>query len=74
MIAQTHGDDNIEPHGTDGCLRLDVVVPIASSISERSSGEILGCVAGVSKIKINHKIDHAKPIPPNRVRKRMHKY
>ena len=38
--------------------------PIASSISLRSSSEILGCFAGVSKINKNQHNDHKTPIPP----------
>lgn len=48
MIAHTQGDVRMETHGTyDGrCFEVDV--PMASSISRLSSGEIRGCVAGVS--------------------------
>lgn len=38
--------------------------PIASSISFRSSSEILGCLAGVSKINKNQQSDHNTPIVP----------
>lgn len=41
-MAHTHGAVNIEPHGTYVGRFLAVDEPIASSISCRSSGEILG--------------------------------
>lgn len=37
---------------------------MASSISFLSSSEILGCFAGVSKIKKNQHSDQMTPIPP----------
>lgn len=40
-------------------------LPIASSISLRSSSDILGCLAGVSKIKKNQHKDHTTPTPPD---------
>ncbi len=48
MIAHTHGDVNIDTHGTYDGRCFDVDVPIASSMSRRSASEIRGCVAGVS--------------------------
>lgn len=66
MIAQTQGAVKILFHGTYVGFRLFVLVPIASSISLRSSGEIRGWTAGVSKIIKNHKIDHINPTPPKR--------
>lgn len=50
-------------HGTYVGLCRDVL-PIASSISFRSSGEIRGCTAGVSKMIQNQQIDHNNPTPP----------
>lgn len=51
-------------HGTYDGFFLDVVLPMASSISFRSSGEMRGCTAGDSKIITNHKIDQINPMPP----------
>lgn len=45
--------------------------PIASSISFRSSGEIRGCTAGVSKMNQNQQIDQIKPMPPVRTTTKM---
>lgn len=60
-----HGDVKILRHGTYvGFCRDPVVPPIASSISFRSSGEIRGCTAGVSKMNQNQQIDQIKPTPP----------
>lgn len=64
IIAQTAGDDKIEPHGTYVGRFFDVVDPIASSMSLRSSSEILGWTAGVSKIKTNQQIDQMNPMAP----------
>lgn len=47
-MAHTQGDDRIDTHGTYVGRCFDVDVPIASSISRLSSGEIRGCTAGVS--------------------------
>lgn len=65
MMAQTHGAVSILRHGTYvGLWRDAVVLPIASSISFRSSGEIRGWTAGVSNMNQNQQIDHNTPIPP----------
>lgn len=45
---------------------MDVVDPIASSISFRSAAVIRGWVAGVSKMSRNHNNDHNRPIPPKK--------
>lgn len=68
MIAHTHLAPSILFHGTYDGFFLDVVVPIASSISLRSSGDIRGWTAGVSKIIQNHRIDHINPTPPAQVK------
>lgn len=47
-MAHTHGADNIDNHGTYDGRCFDVDVPMASSISCLSLGEIRGCTAGVS--------------------------
>lgn len=47
-MAHTQDDEKIDAHGTYDGRCFDVDVPIASSISRLSSGEIRGCVAGVS--------------------------
>lgn len=64
IIAQTHGAVKILRHGTYDGFCLDVVVPMASSISLRSSGEMRGCAAGLSKINQNQPMDHNNPIAP----------
>lgn len=64
MIAQTQGDVRILFQGTYDGFLLEVVVPMASSISLRSSGEMRGWDAGVSNTIQNQRIDHNKPIPP----------
>lgn len=64
MIAQTHGAVKMLDHGTYVGFFLDAELPMASSISLRSSGEMRGCLAGVSNIIQNHRIDHTKPIKP----------
>lgn len=51
-------------HGTYDGFFLDVVLPMASSISFRSSDEMRGWTAGDSKIITNHKIDQINPMPP----------
>lgn len=56
-------------HGTYVGFFFDVVFPIASSISFRSSGEMRGWEAGVSKMITNHKIDQINPIPPKTTNK-----
>lgn len=63
-MAHTAGDDKIDPHGTYVGRFFDVVDPIASSMSLRSSSEILGWTAGVSKIKTNQQIDQTNPMAP----------
>lgn len=63
-MAHTQGDVRIDIHGTYDGRCFDVDVPIASSISRFSSGEMRGCVAGVSKMTRNQSIDQIKPIPP----------
>lgn len=42
---------------------------MASSISFLSSSEILGCFAGVSKMKKNQHSDQMTPIPPVSIKK-----
>jgi len=48
MMAQTAGEQSSWPQGTWLGRFLEVVVPMASSISRLSSAEIRGWVAGVS--------------------------
>lgn len=64
MIAQTHGAVKMSFHGTYEGFFLEVDEPIASSISLRSSSEIRGCLAGVSKMRTNQRTDQKTPIPP----------
>lgn len=65
MMAQTHGAVKMLRHGTYvGLCRDPDVLPMASSISFRSSGEMRGCSAGDSKMNKNQQIDHNSPIPP----------
>lgn len=51
-------------HGTYDGRFFDVELPIDSSMYRFSSGEILGCLAGVSKMKMNQHSDQRTPIPP----------
>lgn len=56
-------------HGTYDGRCFDVVLPMASSISFRSSGEMRGCTAGDSYMIQNHKIDQINPTPPIQFKK-----
>lgn len=64
IIAHTQGAVKIDFHGTYVGFFFEVDDPIASSISLRSSSEMRGCFAGVSKITRNQKTDHKTPNPP----------
>jgi hypothetical protein len=64
IIAHTHGAVKMSFHGTYEGFFLEVDDPIASSISLRSSCEILGCLAGLSKMRRNQQIDQKTPMPP----------
>lgn len=64
IMAHTHGAVRIATHGTWLGFFFDVLEPIASSISRRSSAEMRGCLAGVSNTMTNHRMDQTKPIPP----------